>query len=346
MLDVTRYTSGRIAVANLSATIDGLEHRRHRSATFEEQVELSRLLFLRGDLLGRIADHDRAESVAIDAIAVARDAGCAFYVRARLANRFHRFPEARTMLERALAAGHSPQEIDGERAALLQATGDYRQAQCIRERSANIDPGIHTLGGLASLLGEMGDWSASDACYSAALRTDRGVSPLPCAQLLFEWGVCAMRRGELDRAETTFATLGLILSAHVPGRGHRAEVALERGQLDRALGLILPLLDITDDPEYRATYAQILAARGDRAAAACEAEQAALEYERLLARRPEAYADHAASFFMGLGDRPLRALELATANCELRATPRARALLSRAQRNAVARGHGSTRRTA
>jgi len=346
MFEVPRYTSGGIAVANLSAAIDGLEHRRLLGATFEGQLELSRLLFLRGDLLGRIADHDRAEVAALEAITVARDAGSAFYVRARLANRFHRFPDARSMLERALAAGHSPQEINGERASLLQATGDYPRARVIRERLAKTDPGMHTLGALATLLGEVGDWAAADACYAAALRADHGVSPLPCAQLLFEWGVCAMRRRELDRAEATFATLGLILPAHVPGRGHRAEVALERGQLDRALGLILPLLDITDDPEYRATYAQILAARGDRAAAACEAEQAALEYERLLSRRPEAYADHAASFFMGLGDRPLRALELATANCELRATPRARALLSRAQRNAVASGQGSTRRTA
>jgi hypothetical protein len=31
----------------------------------------------------------------------------------------------------------------------------------------------------------------------------------------------------------------------------------------------------------------------------------------LLARRPEAYADHAAAFFMGVGNRPQRALELA-----------------------------------
>ena len=337
MIDVTRYTSGRIAIANLSATIDGLERRRSRGAASEELLALSRLLFVRGDLLGRIVDHDRAESAAREAIAMSRDDAAAFFIRAQLSGRFHRFEEANEFLARARGAGHKREEIDREQAALLQATGKYAEALLLRERLAKVEPGIQTLGALASLLAEMGSWSAAEACYKAALDVDRGVSPLPCAQLLFEWGVHAMRRGQLDQAESRFAALTLILPAHVPGRGHRAEVALERGQLDRALALITPLLEITDDPEYRATYAQILAARGEYRAATHEAEHAATAYERLLARRPEAYADHAAAFFMGLGNRPQRAVELAAANWKLRDTPRARSLLSRAQRSALVR---------
>jgi hypothetical protein len=53
-----------------------------------------------------------------------------------------------------------------------------------------------------------------------------------------------------------------------------------------------------------------------------------------LARRPEAYADHAAAFFTGIGKRPQRAVELAAANWKLRDTPRSRSLLARALRNA------------
>ena len=94
----------------------------------------------------------------------------------------------------------------------------------------------------------MDRWAAAETCYAAALDADTGVSPLPCGQLLFEWGVSAMRRGDLDRAEAIFAELDAILPAHVPGRGHRAEVALARGQLDVALALITPLLETSDDP--------------------------------------------------------------------------------------------------
>ena len=330
MIDPGRYTSGAIAIANLSASIDSLELRRAEGATFDSLVGLSKLLFVRGDALGRIVDHDRAERIAIEAIASSPDAGTALYIRAQLAGRFHRFEEATARLDQALAAGYPRHKIDFERAALLQATGRYEDALYLRERLAKDDPGIHTLGGLASLLAEMDRWEAAEAFYAAALDADNGVSPLPCGQLLFEWGVSAMRRGGLDRAEEIFVELDAILPQHVPGRGHRAEVALARGQLDFAAALITPLLETSDDPEYRATYAEILAARGEREAALSEAERAAAVYERLLARRPEAYADHAAAFFMGIGNRPQRAVDLATANWTLRDTPRSRSLLARA----------------
>ena len=337
MIDAKRYTSGRIAVANLSAMIDGVELRRAEGATFEDLVGLSKLLFLRGDLLGRIVDHDRAETVANEAVALSSSRGDALHIRARLAGRFHRFEEATALLDRALAAGYMRKEVDLEKAALLQATGRYNEALLLRERLARDDPGIHTFGSLASLLAEMDQWAAAETCYATALDADNGVSPLPCGQLLFEWGVSAMRRGDLERAEEIFVELDEILPEHVPGRGHRAEVALARGRLDVAVALITPLLETSDDPEYRAVYAEVLAARGEREAARREAERAAADYKLLLARRPEAYADHAAAFFMGIGNRPELALDLASKNRQLRDTPRSRSLLARALRCAVPR---------
>jgi tetratricopeptide (TPR) repeat protein len=333
MIEAGRYTSGRIAVANLSALIESLELRRADGATFDELLGLSNLLFLRGDLLGRIADHDRAELIANEAIGQSPGTARALYTRAQLAGRFHRFAKANVLLGEALAAGQAPHEIDAERAALLQATGYYEEALRLRERLAANDTGIQSLGALASLLAELDQWTAAEKNYLAALEVDDGVSPLPCSQVLFEWGVSAMRRGDLDRADIILGELDAILPAHVPGRGHRAEVALARGELDKAMRLIAPLVEISDDPEYRATYAEILAARGD-GNAAIEAERAAAVYETLLARRPEAYADHAAAFFVSVGNRPQRALELASANWKLRDTPRSRRLLAKALRNA------------
>ncbi|THK35772.1 tetratricopeptide repeat protein [Ensifer sp. MPMI2T] len=332
-IDPGLYTSGRIAIANLSASIDGLEHDCVEGASFQKLLALSKLLFLSGDLLGRIVDHDRAEAIAARAVSLSPDSAEALQVCAQIAGRFHRFELAKALLDQALSAGCSKREIDIERAALLQATGYYNEALVLREGLAKQDPEIDTLGGLATLLAEMDQWDAAEACYAAALDADDGVSPIPCAQLLFEWGVSAMRRGALDRAEAVFSDLNAILPAHVPGRGHRAEVALARGELDVAEALIAPLLEISDDPEYRAVYAEILAARGDGNAAR-QAELASEAYEQLLARRPEAYADHAAAFFMGVGNRPERAVHLATANWKLRDTPRSRRLLAKARRRA------------
>lgn len=77
-----------------------------------------------------------------------------------------------------------------------------------------------------------------------------------------------------------FAALDAVLPAHVPGRGHRAEVAFAQGKLDVAEALVAPLLEASDDPEYRALYAEILAVRGDGRSAR-HAELAAEAYERL-----------------------------------------------------------------
>lgn len=330
MIEPARYTSGRIALGNLAATIDGLELRRLGQPSFEELAALSKLLFVRGDLLGRIADHDRAERVGNEAVALSPGTAAALHLRAGLAERFHRFEEAAGLVGRAGTAGHPRREVEGREAAILQATGRYNEALVLRQRQAHDDPGIETLGALGSLMAEMGAFEAAEGCYAAALRADDGVSPLPCGQLLFEWGVGAMRNGDVDRAEEIFAELHAIVPAHVPGRGHRAEVALARGELGVAAALVAPLVDASDDPEYRATYAEILAARGQPEAARREAEQAAADYELLLARRPEAYADHAAAFFMGIGDRPALAVELAAMNWQLRDTPRSRRLLARA----------------
>lgn len=332
MIDPKRYTSGRIALANLSASIERLQLWCNESATCEGLQTLSRLLFLRGDLLGRITDHDQGELAALEAITLANETAIVFYTRARLAGRFHRFADAKELLDQAQAAGYSVREIDFERAALLQATGQFSEALSLRENLAQDEPGIHTLGALATLLAEMDQWNAAEAGYIAALDRDDGISPIPCAQLLFEWGVNAMRRSRLERAEEVFAELDLVFPAHVPGRGHRAEVALARRDFHLAGALIRPLVESSDDPEYRATYAEILAAEGDNEAAAIQAERAAAHYELLLARRPEAYADHGAFFFMGIGNRPERAVELAVANWELRDTPRSRSLLDKALR--------------
>ena len=43
MIDAGRYTSGRIALANLSTSIDSLEHRRAEGATFDSLVVLLHL---------------------------------------------------------------------------------------------------------------------------------------------------------------------------------------------------------------------------------------------------------------------------------------------------------------
>ena len=349
MIDPERYTSGAIAVANLSASIESLELRRVEGAAFDESGSVveavcfcaATCLVGSPTMTGR-----RSSPPRLSRCRPVR--ASALYVRARLAARFHRFEEASALLDRALAPDYPTarnrcskgrrccRRRDNTRGA-GRAREDWRRTTLRFTRSA----------ALASLLAEMGEWQRAERSYAAALDADDGVSPMPCGQLLFEWGVSAMRRGDLDRAEEILAELDTILPAHVPARGHRAEVALACGQLDAALALITPLLEMSDDPEYRATYAEILAARGDERVRRPKRNAQLQPTSCLLARRPEAYADHAAAFFMGIGNRPQLAVELAAANWKLRDTPRSRRLLDRgtAQRGASLDAGGARRMT-
>jgi hypothetical protein len=54
-------------------------------------------------------------------------------------------------------------------------------------------------------------------------------------------------------------------------------------------------------------------------------------YDELLARHHDAFADHAAEFWLTIGGDPERALSLARQNLSLRQTRRARALVRRAR---------------
>ena len=60
------------------------------------------------------------------------------------------------------------------------------------------------------------------------------------------------------------------------------------------------------------------------------ARLAAARYDELIASHPEAFADHAAEFWLAAGADPDKALRLAKMNVEVRNTPRARALVAQA----------------
>src|SRR5262249_4474968 len=88
---------------------------------------------------------------------------------------------------------------------------------------------------------------------------------------------------------------------------------------------------------------QALADAGPASGSAPEAEswrrKAAERYDALVARHPEAYADHAARFWLGAGGGPGRARLLAAKNLRGPRTPAADARMGRAAR-ATGRGAG------
>src|SRR5262249_43163040 len=79
-------TDGTIALLNLQAQIDGLESH----STSVETATLIDLLILRGLILGRISDYERAAQIADRQVAAASRDAAAYVARARTRAVFHR----------------------------------------------------------------------------------------------------------------------------------------------------------------------------------------------------------------------------------------------------------------
>jgi hypothetical protein len=103
------------------------------------------------------------------------------------------------------------------------------------------------------------------------------------------------------------------------------------GDVEAAIARLLPLAASCDDPDHAAQLSRILEDAGREEESRPWRTWAAQRYEQLVSDHLEAFADHAAEFWLTAGADPRRALRLATANFEVRKTMRARKLLLRAR---------------
>ena len=324
-------TDGTIALRNLEAQIEGLEPEAALGrAPVDERVRLIDLLALRGSILGTIADCERAQELADLLVRDAVTAAAAFLSRGRTHALFHRFSDALQDLNVAESLAANAEIVNRERAAVFQGLGRYKDAFALREEAARRRPSFESLGDLSTLCAESGDPERAMRLHAECVRRYRGVSPLPLAVLYFQIGVMWMHYGELDRARDHLSTARRYVPAYAPAQGHLAEVEAELGNAESAIALLKPLAMTSDDPDYAAQLARILADAGSAEDSDYWRNLAAARYDELVALHPEAFADHAADFWLGAGADPNKALRLAQINFAIRKTPRAYALLSRA----------------
>jgi len=326
-----KVTDGTIALRNLEAQIEGLQPEAALCrAPVDERVRLIDLLALRGSILGTIADYERAQELADRLVHGATTAAPAFFARAQARALFHRFADALEDLEVAERLGADADVVNRERAAVFQGLGRYDEAFAIREEAARRSPSFESLGALTTLHAERGDTERAVRLHAESVRRYRGISPLPLATLNFQLGVMWMREGDFDRARDQLTAARRYVAAYVPAQGHLAEVEAELGDAESAVALLYPLATTSDDPDYAGQLARILADAGSTEESRYWRQHAAERYDELIALHPEAFADHAADFWLGAGAEPEKALRLARMNFAIRKTPRARALLSRA----------------
>ncbi|MEU6670973.1 tetratricopeptide repeat protein [Streptomyces sp. NPDC046727] len=331
LADGPATTAGVIAMGNLDARIEGLTGQAtRRNLTADGWGELVELTALRGHVLGRIDEGEHAASLAEVFVDQAPHDPQSHMARARLAALFHRFPAALADLDAAAALGLDRRSLDEERAAIHQAVGRYEEALALHQNVLQRRHDFSALAGLARCHAERGEVAEAERWFLAARRGYRGVSPFPLAVLEFQCGQAWLSTGDLARARIWLESAIRRLPPYVPAQGHLAEIDTAEGRAAMAIRHLRGLAPASDDPHYAAQLARILATREPGAEAEFWRAHAAARYERLMAGHPEAYADHAAEFWLTVGADHRRALDLARQNLALRPTPRARALVDRA----------------
>jgi tetratricopeptide (TPR) repeat protein len=295
-------TSGVIALANLGAQIAGLEARATLGQpTVTERANLIDLLSLRGQVLGRIADYERAASLAEQLVHDAPTDGTALLARARAWASLHRFAEALADLKAAEHVGTARAVLDAERAVIYQALGRYDEALALRREAARRRPDFATLGALALLLAERGEYAEAERLFAEGRRRYQDVSPFPLALLDFQLGLAWLEQGDLGAARAWIEAALSRLPAYAPALGHLAEVEAAMGERAAAIARLRPLADSSDDPEYAARLACLLVETGQSEEACFWCRRAAARYAELVERHPAAFADHAAAFWRRLG---------------------------------------------
>lgn len=333
-----RTTDGAIAIGNLDAQMAGTERlARTRPLSVKERASQVDLLMQRGQILGRIGDYEAADALAEALVAEAPADPDAWLARARARATFHRFTSALGDLDEATRHGAATRAVDAVRAGILQATGKEEEALVLRRRLGGDRPDILTLGAEATLRAARGELDEAERLFAAAIASYRDVSPFPVAWIEFQRGLVWMREEEYGRARELLAAAHRRLPQHVQAQGHLGEVEAALGHVDVAIALLTPLAETSEDPDYAAQLARILDEAGRKDEAKPWRENAAMRYDELMAKHPEAYADHAAEFWLAAGADPARALGYAERNLALRPTVRAWELVMRA---AEAKGDG------
>jgi tetratricopeptide (TPR) repeat protein len=293
-----------------------------------EQASLVDLLILRGEVLGRIGDYERAAELAEVLVRDAPDDGAARLARARTLATFHRFAEGLADLDAAGRYGADRAALDAERAAILQAVGCYTEARVLRRDAAERRPDFATLGALAVLEAEHGQVTEAERLFTEARRRYRGISPFPVASLDFRRGLMWFGERDLPTTRAWFdAAVGRV-PAYAPALGHLAGVDAALRARDAAIDRLRPLALSSDDPEYAATLAGVLSDAGHRQEAERWRISASARYDELVLRHPAAFVDHAADFWFTVGGDRSKGRQLALRNHITPAT-RAPAVLHR-----------------
>jgi tetratricopeptide (TPR) repeat protein len=316
VLNAPRTTSPEIALHNLDADVADRERRAARgepSAPFE----LVSFYIVRAKYAGRVADLVAADTASAALVASHDGDAKAHRVRANALSAIHEFAAAQKELDRAVALKGRDPEIDGDRAAILLAVGREDDAAALLAPLDVASPSDLVLrGGVEARLGHAAE---SDRLFELARARYRDVSAFTVAGMDFEHSRALELAGDRLKARAYLSEAATVMPSYAHAVVHLASLEPP----DSALLRLEALGRTSDDPDVLGGEADALRRAGRTADAVAMTARARERFDEVLARLPRAFADHAAAFYLGMGNDPQRALTLAHANAENRPTDEA-----------------------
>ncbi len=269
------------------------------------------LLLERAAIRQRLEDHVDASARSAAWVEEAPASLEAWQLRARVLTRVHKLAEARAALAQVRRLARDPGDWEELAAALDDAAGDHARAAAYRERAAKAWPSSIRLTAWAASLGQLGRVDEALAVMPRAAAAIRHHPAAILAWILFQWARLYEQRGELAAARQLLEAARARLPGHVEVTVHLAEAIRATGGDPSAL--------VASALAAEPSHPELLALAGRTA-------DARAAWERYVAALPEAFADHAARFYLRAGADPRRALALARASLEHRPGGEARAL--------------------
>jgi len=262
-------------------------------------------LLERASYLGTTADFDEADKTSEKNASLEAGDASVVLTRAHVLAALHRFADALVAIDRAEAQGAAGDDVKRSRATIFLATGRCAEA-------AKIWPSIPyaiDMAARGAMEQRLGHPELAETLFERGRLEFNDVSPMKLAWMDFERARAFEREGQNAKAR---AYLEDALEA-LPEYAHAAVHAATYEPPDKAIAMLEVVEKRSDDPDVFAAHADAFRrARRDAEARAMTA-RAKARIEDELAKHPEAFADHAARFFLGGGADVKRALDLAKA---------------------------------
>ncbi|WP_353432989.1 hypothetical protein [Polynucleobacter sp. MWH-UH23A] len=335
---VISFTDGDIAVNNHLSSLARLYR------TFDAQptnLVISGAI-INGELvnsqfLGDYSSLDRLSNLSEKVLLNNSKSATAYIQAAQISGSMHLFDVCKEYLRRSKLLNGNLNEIQQVQMSVLQATArDQQEVLIFREERAQASESPEESIPYAALLADMGQIEKANSIYLQALNY-RHKNPSPfipawiCFQLGMLWGEIA-KPSNKDLASSWYAKAISYMPKYTKARLHQAEIYMASGKNDLALKILQPALGSTD-PEVSWRISEIYAAKNQPKFSAQYLQLAKTLFTSLLDRYPLAFADHAVEFYVGSGNNPSKAYELALLNYQNRPTGRAANLLQNTKKH-------------